>query len=91
MICMMCPEVIVIGGGVLKRKSLFPKIRKACLESLNGYIGLKGIVGTPEKYIVPAFYDDNTGVVGSLEMAVQAIDSVPILMDERRTRGSSTN
>lgn len=40
---MICPEAIVLGGGVMQRKSLFPKIRKVCQEQLNGYLSFKKI------------------------------------------------
>ncbi|MES1918194.1 hypothetical protein MHBO_000203 [Bonamia ostreae] len=71
---MICPEVIVLGGGVMKRRSLFPRIRAKVLESLSGYIRLPRIIDGIDGYIVPAVYDDNTtGVVGSLLIAAEQL------------------
>lgn len=35
---MMAPEVIILGGGVLQRKSLFPNIRKHFKQAINQYL-----------------------------------------------------
>lgn len=34
-------ERVVIGGGVLRRTSLYPKIRAAYLRILNGYLDVR--------------------------------------------------
>ena len=34
------PERIVLGGGVMQRECLFPKVRAAARKMLNGYIAV---------------------------------------------------
>ena len=41
---MASPEKIVLSGGVLLRKILFPKIRAKTKEYLNGYIDVPKVV-----------------------------------------------
>lgn len=56
------PERIIIGGGVLNRSSLYPKIRKCAKEILNGYIQNDHISDSVklEQYIGPSYwYDSN--------------------------------
>ncbi len=36
--CTLSPERIVLGGGIMQRKELFPKIRNRVGELLNGYL-----------------------------------------------------
>jgi hypothetical protein len=38
MVMVASPELICIGGGVLNRASLYPRIRTQTLKLLNGYI-----------------------------------------------------
>lgn len=38
MVLIASPELICIGGGVLNRESLYPRIRKYTLQLLNGYV-----------------------------------------------------
>jgi hypothetical protein len=41
------PEVIVLGGGVLKRGNvLFPLVRRKTVELLNGYVPIKKVTGS---------------------------------------------
>jgi hypothetical protein len=39
------PQVIVLGGGILKRDSLWPMIRKHFVALNNGYISQKKVIG----------------------------------------------
>ncbi len=39
------PHVIILGGGVLKRTSLFPKIRKVFVETVNQYLRVPKMIG----------------------------------------------
>jgi len=72
--CVVSPHVIVLGGGVLKRLSLFPKIRKQFVKQLNGYLQVPKMIDTPEKYIVPSIFNapgvkTTAGAVGALHLA----------------------
>lgn len=68
------PEIIVLGGGIMKRKCLFPLIRIKMREILNGYIKTSQILDGDliDSYIVPASFGSDTGVRGALELANMA-------------------
>lgn len=65
--CVLSPERIVLGGGVMQREELFPKIRARVNEGLHGYL-------TPPQ-IVPAALGTHAGVFGSLALAASALDN----------------
>jgi fructokinase len=71
------PQVIVLGGGVMQRKSLFPRIRQQVLSLLNGYVQMDKILNDIDSYIVPSIHDqgpeNNAGLVGALELARLAL------------------
>lgn len=74
---LLSPQVIVLGGGVLKRKVLFPKIRAKTLELLNGYVQADKIINHIDKYIVPSKFNaegskTTSGAVGALHLAQRA-------------------
>ena len=69
------PKKIVLGGGVMHQMHLFPRIRKRTLEMLNGYVAHPAILDNIDDYIVPPGLGDNAGAVGSLLLAVQAIEN----------------
>lgn len=68
------PKKIVLGGGVMHQLHLFPRIRKRTLELLNGYVSHPAILENIDDYIVPPGLGDNAGAVGSLLLAVQALE-----------------
>ena len=65
------PERIILGGGVMHQMQLFPLIRKQVKEQLNGYIKTKELADL-DNYIVPASLNDNQGVLGCLQLAINA-------------------
>jgi fructokinase len=62
------PKRIVLGGGVMKQKQLFPLIREKTAAILNGYRPLPDL----DKYIVPPALGDDQGVLGCLKLAISA-------------------
>ena len=71
-ILILSPDMIILGGGVMHQKQLFPLIHKYVRELLNGYIKTKELENS-EKYIVPASLNDNQGILGCLELARRSI------------------
>lgn len=70
---MVSPEVIVFGGGIPRRLSLYPKIRANCVEMLNGYVasdkvGISGIAS----YIVRSKFGTQSGILGAVELSRRA-------------------
>lgn len=66
------PNRIVLGGGVMKQKQLFPLIRAKVREYLGDYISLAKINDNIENYIVPPALGDNSGIMGALRLGYQA-------------------
>lgn len=62
------PHKIVLGGGVMHQKQLFPLIRKEVAGLLNGYIKTPSLEDL-ENYIVPASLNDNQGIMGCIQLA----------------------
>lgn len=61
----LCPERIIIGGGVMKQSHLYPLIRKEFARILNDYIEIDDV----EKYITEPLMNDNQGVIGAAALA----------------------
>ena len=68
-ICILSPQRIILGGGVMRQAGLFPLVRKKTLELLNGYIGSSEIVERIDEYIVPPQLGDRAGVLGAIALA----------------------
>lgn len=66
------PHRIVLGGGVMHQKQLFPMIRTKILQLLNGYINTP-LLTYIDEYIVPASLNDNQGIMGCLELAKRVL------------------
>ena len=69
LICILSPQIIILGGGVLSSKVLFPLIRNRVEIVLNGYVQTRHLADHFEHYIVPPFLGNRAGVVGSLALA----------------------
>ena len=66
-------DTIILGGGVMHQMQLFPLIRKAFKERMNGYINTKTLENLDE-YIVPASLNDDQGIMGAIKLAIDARD-----------------
>lgn len=74
-ICILSPQRIILGGGVMHQEHLLPRIRKRVLENLNGYIRSDRILTSIESYLVPPGLGDRSGVVGALALAKEAVSA----------------
>lgn len=78
-ICILAPQRIIMGGGVMKQAHLFPKIRSKVQLLLKNYIHHKAILEEIDQYIVPPALDGRAGVLGAMalgEMALQKQDVI---------------
>lgn len=68
-ICILSPDILILGGGVMQQDQLFPLIRRETVQLLNGYIQAENIVKNMDTYIVPPALGSKAGVLGSLALA----------------------
>ncbi len=72
-ILILSPHLIIMGGGVMEQKQLFPKIRKLVQDKLNGYVATPAITSDINTYIVPPALGNQAGVLGSIALAQEAL------------------
>lgn len=72
-ICVLSPQRVIIGGGVLKQPSLLPLIRERAGELLAGYISAPELSDGLDSYIVAPALGDRAGVLGAIELARLAV------------------
>jgi fructokinase len=70
-ICTLSPQRIVMGGGVMRKRHLFPLIRREVQDLLAGYIQARAILEEVEAYIVPPALGDRAGVLGAIALATE--------------------
>jgi fructokinase len=69
-ICILSPQRIILGGGVMRRKQLFGLINVDLQKILNGYIQSPEILEKPQKYIVPPALGERSGSLGAVALAM---------------------
>ena len=74
-ILILSPEKIIMGGGVMKQKQLFPLIHKNVKEMLNGYVDKKEILEDIENYIIYPGLGDYAGFIGSFALGKLAMEN----------------
>jgi len=73
MICILSPQRIVLGGGVMQQPQLFPMIRSDVQHLLNGYVQAPAVVERIDEYIVPPALGGDAGVLGAIALARQRL------------------
>lgn len=69
-IVIISPKKIILGGGVMKQRQIFPIIYKHLEKMINEYVDLPPL----EDYIVSPGLGDNAGITGSLMLAHEAYE-----------------
>jgi fructokinase len=75
-ICVLSPQRIILGGGVMQQPQLFPLIRKRTQDTLNDYIQSPQILEQIDEYIVPIAMAGKAGILGAFVLAERALGSV---------------
>ena len=75
-ICILSPQRIIIGGGVMQQPQLFPLVRRRVQELLNNYLPVPAILDHIDDYIVPPGLGDQAGVLGAMALAQHAAVTV---------------
>lgn len=68
-ILVLSPKKLILGGGVMQQKQLFPIIIENVVNLLNGYIQHENLLVCIDDYIVPPELGDNAGLCGALALA----------------------
>lgn len=68
------PERIILGGGVMGQKQLFPLIRGKVQDYLNGYVQSPAILEGIDSYIVPPGLGSKAGVLGSMALGMEEVE-----------------
>ena len=63
------PQRIILGGGVMHQKQLFPLIRQKVKNKINNYLLTKELENMDE-YIVPCSLNDQQGILGSFKIGL---------------------
>ncbi len=71
-ICIVSPQKIIMGGGVMQQERLFPLIREKVKRLLNNYVGSQAVQSEIEQYIVPPQLGNRSGILGAIAMASQS-------------------
>ena len=70
-----CPERILIGGGVADGQPwLFPRLRRALIDSLGGYASADRIAPDVDAYVQPPALGGRAGPLGAVALALDALD-----------------
>jgi fructokinase len=75
-ILILAPKKIILGGGVMQREFLLPKIRSRVLKLLNGYVISKSLLEEIDQYIVPPGLGNQSGSMGAIALAMQYEESI---------------
>lgn len=67
-----CPQKIILGGGVMNQKHIFPLIRKKVVEFIGGYLDTKELRDI-DNYIVYSVLDGNQGILGSAKLGMDCV------------------
>ena len=69
LICILVPQRIIMGGGVMHQEHVLPRVRHAVRQLLNDYIRVPELSDQLDDYIVPPALGDQAGVLGAMALA----------------------
>jgi fructokinase len=72
-ICILSPQRIILGGGVMQQYHLFPLVRRRVQGLLNDYLPVSTILDQIDDYIVPPALGNRSGVLGAIALAQQSV------------------
>ncbi|MDR4435223.1 ROK family protein [Bacillus tequilensis] len=72
-ILILAPKKIILGGGVMNQKQVFPYIYQYVPKMMNSYLNFSELSDSIRSYIIPPLLDRNAGIIGTLVLADQAL------------------
>jgi fructokinase len=76
LICVLSPQRIILGGGVMSQLQLFTLVHRQVPELLNEYVQAPAIIEGIESYIVPPSLGNQAGALGAIALAQAAASSL---------------
>jgi fructokinase len=67
------PQRMILGGGVMQQRHLFPMIHAEVQHLLNGYIQSPMIGDRIDEYIIPPALGNRAGVLGGIALGIDAL------------------
>jgi fructokinase len=77
LVCMLSPQRIILGGGVMQQTHLFARIGGRVRQLLNAYVKAPQILENIGEYIVPPGLGARAGVTGAIALAQRAAGFSP--------------
>jgi fructokinase len=74
LICVLSPERIVLGGGVMRQPKLLPQVERQVSRLMNGYLASSF---TGDGYITLPALGDRSGVLGAIALAETVSGAAP--------------
>lgn len=71
--CILSPQRIILGGGVMHQTQLLPMIRDRFIKLLNGYLKTKELEDI-DTFIVAQSLEDKQGILGALKLAMTELE-----------------
>jgi fructokinase len=68
-ICIVSPQRVILGGGVMKQPTLLPLMRSRVQALLAGYVSAPELSNGIDEYLVAPALGDRSGVLGAIELA----------------------
>ena len=68
-ICSFSPQKIILGGGVMQQKHIFPLVHEKVKKFLNGYVVSDMVSKHIDHYIVPPMLGNQAGMLGAIALA----------------------
>ena len=73
LILVLSPQRVVLGGGVMQQRHLFPRIRARVVQLLAGYVQSPAILDHIDTYIVPPALGYRSGLLGGIALAQRVL------------------
>jgi len=70
----LAPQRLILGGGVMEQRQLFPLVRSEVQTLLNHYLQAPEILEHSDDYIVPPRLGNRAGVLGAIALAQMVAD-----------------
>jgi fructokinase len=74
LVCVLSPQRIIMGGGVMNQPELITKVRQKTATYLNDYIQHPAITDHINEYIVLPALGGRAGVLGAIALGLQALE-----------------